>query len=783
MINQLNRLTLLICCTLALFSCNQQKNFTKEELSLVPLPQRLELQKGSFNFNASTQFLVENPDQKEIALLLAEKFKTAAGWSPEIKTGTKSSSKNTVVFTTTPSLPKEGYQLEVTPKQINIKAAKPAGFFYAMQSIRQLLPTQIESKTMVKGIKWLVPAVKISDAPRFPWRGFMQDVSRHFLPKEYIKELIDNLAMYKMNTFHWHLVDDQGWRIEIKKYPKLTEVGAWRVDHEDKHWNSRPKQQKGEKATYGGFYTQEDIREIVDYAQKRFVTIVPEIEMPAHTTCALAAYPEYSCSGGPFTVPSGGLWPITDIYCAGNDKTFDFLEDVLTEVMDLFPSIYIHIGGDEANKSEWKKCKKCHARMRKEGLKTEHELQSYFIKRIEKFINSKGRRLIGWDEILEGGLAPQATVMSWRGFKGGLEAAKQGHDVVMTPGSHCYFDHYQGPQDQEPLAWGGYLPLKQVYSFDPVHESMDTKAAAHVLGGQANLWAEYVPTVEQAQYMTFPRLAALAESVWTPKERKEWNQFAQRMLTQFERYQLMGINYAKSAFLVSFSTEFDKQEKQLTVSMQSEFPDITIHYTLDGTEPQNDSPVFTTPIVLDHSVTLKAVTYLSGKKIGKEVSQNFNIHKATSKPVKYVTSPQKKYMGAGEISLVNSIHGTKNFSDGNWQGWHGNNMEVIIDLQKQTPIHKITLGALQSTGSWIFLPKKMMCYTSNDGKKFSKYGEVSHNISPLKGETILYNFTVEAKEINTRYIKVIAQNFGTCPKQHMGAGDPAYLFVDEIEVE
>ena len=440
----------LLILTLAcmLLSCKPNKTFTESELSLIPQPQKMTLGKSSFQFNKGTKLVTENVDQKLIAAQFAELLEKPTGWNLDIVVGGDEGS-NQVYFITEPMMEPEGYTLEVSQKRIEIKAAKPAGFFYALQTLRQLLPPEIESAKK-ENVDWLVPVISISDHPTFKWRGFMLDVSRHFFKKEEVLRMIDHLAIHKINTFHLHLTDDQGWRIEIKKYPRLTEIGAWRVDHEDKHWNSRPKQQTGEPATYGGFYTQDDIKEMVAYAQSRFVTIVPEIEMPAHVTAALAAYPYLSCTGGPFTVLPGGVWPITEIYCAGKDSTFLFLEDVLTEVMELFPSKYIHIGGDEATKTEWEKCPDCRKRIRAEGLKNINELQSYFIKRIEKFLHSKGRVLLGWDEILEGGLPAVATVMSWRGFKGGIEAATLGHDVVMTPNTDCYFDYLQGPMDQEP---------------------------------------------------------------------------------------------------------------------------------------------------------------------------------------------------------------------------------------------------------------------------------------------------------------------------------------------
>jgi hexosaminidase len=397
-----------------------------------------------------------------------------------------------------------------------------------------------------------VPCVRIEDKPRLPWRGMLLDVSRHFFPKEFVKSFIDGLAMHKMNTFHWHLVDDQGWRLEIKKFPRLTEIGAWRVDRENLNWNERPAQQPGEKATYGGFYTQDDVREILAYAASRHVTVVPEIEMPGHCLSALAAYPELSCTGGPFTVPPGGVWPNKDVYCPGNEKTFKFLEDVLTEVVALFPGDYIHIGGDEVDKSTWKTCPKCQARMKAEGLRTEEELQSWFIRRIERFLNSKGKKLIGWDEILEGGLAPNAAVMSWRGNEGGIAAAKAGHAVVMTPTSHCYFDYYQGDAAVEPLAIGGYLPLSKVYAFEPVPTELSVEQSAFIIGAQANLWSEYIPTPEHARYMIHPRIAAMAETGWTVRDGRDWAGFIERLETQLLRYEAAGVPYARSMFTVRF---------------------------------------------------------------------------------------------------------------------------------------------------------------------------------------------------------------------------------------
>ncbi|MFY9151859.1 MAG: family 20 glycosylhydrolase [Prolixibacteraceae bacterium] len=772
----------LIFCFAVIWSCKPNRSFTDDELVLVPQVAKKIPGIASFKFNRQTTFVVESIEQQEIARKFTEFFEKAAGWKPQISIGGDEGS-NQVYFKEEPVLGPEAYSLDVSSKRIEIKAAQPAGYFYAMQTLRQLLPPEIENSQVSEKMKWLVPSVRITDHPAFAWRGFMLDVSRHFFPKEDVFRLIDNLAFHKINTLHLHLVDDQGWRIEIKKYPRLTEVGAWRVDREDQPWNSRLKQEAGEHASYGGFYTQEDIREIVAYAQNRFITIVPEIEMPAHVASALAAYPQYSCTGGPFTVPPGGVWPITNIYCAGNDSTFLFLEDILSEVIDLFPSKYIHIGGDEATKTEWEKCPKCKKRIKTEGLKSMEELQSYFIKRIEKFIHSKGRILLGWDEILEGGLPAEATVMSWRGIQGGIEAANLGHDVVMSPNSFWYFDYYQGPSDQEPPAIGGFLPLSKVYGFNPVPEELNPEAAKHILGGQANLWTEYVPGIKHAEYMIFPRIAALSEVLWSPRETHNWSGFSHRIQRLMQRYDLMGINYSKSAFKVSAKSETNSEKNQLSVRLTSELEGAEIHFTTDGTEPDTSSERYAEPVLLEKTILLKAVTFRNGIPAVPAFSQIFNVNKATAKKVSYLTPASESYPGSGESTLVNGVHGSSNLSDGEWQGWAGSNMEVIVDLNDSTEIQNIMVGALHNASAWIFLPAQMEFFVSQDGIKFEKIATVNNFENPLSEEKLQKDFSAFFQPVKTRFVKVIAHNLGKCPKGHAGAGQPAWMFIDEIVME
>jgi len=445
------------------------------------------------------------------------------------------------------NLPPEGYLFQVTKHKINLSAADGPGIFYGIQTLRQLLPPSIESGVnSLAGHK--IQAVEIKDFPRFGWRGMHLDVSRHFFPVEFVKQYIDMIALHKMNVFHWHLTDDNGWRLEIKRYPKLTEICAWRVDREDEDWRKWSPIKAGEASTYGGFYTQDEVRDVVSYAAARQITVIPEIEMPGHSSEIFAAYPELSCKGETLHVRPGSYWPNEDILCAGNDSVFIFLENIMDEVVELFPAKYIHIGGDEARKTYWKTCEKCQRRIASEGLADEDELQSWFIQKMERYILSKGKNIIGWDEILEGGLAPTATVMSWRGEDGGIAAAKAGHDVIMAPTSHVYFDYYQGDKETEPQAIGGFVPLTKVYNYEPIPEALNAEEAKFVLGAQANLWTEFIKTPSHAEYMVLPRMSALSEVLWSAREQRNWSDFQQRLPTLFARFETLDWNYRPGSY-------------------------------------------------------------------------------------------------------------------------------------------------------------------------------------------------------------------------------------------
>ena len=537
LVRPLQNLGFITCLVSAGFSsaCRTPRN-----PSVIPQPVQMEVGRGGCDLDADTRIVLSNPTNLEVQQLTeswARPIRATSGFNLLLVDTPDDAPSNMITLRLSQDAPHpvEGYRLNVTSDAVTVEAKTPAGLFYGLQTLTQLLFGDHTSG-------WSVPVVQIVDAPRFAYRGMHLDVGRHFFPVAFVKKYIDLLAMYKMNKFHWHLTEDQGWRIEIKKYPKLTEIGAYRQETVmGKNFERFDRPYVGDGKPHGGFYTQDEVREVVAYARARYIDVIPEIEMPGHATAALAAYPEFACTDGPFDVPT--TWGIfEDVFCP-KEETFQFLEDVLTEVIALFPSQYIHIGGDEVPKVRWQESEVAQEVISREGLADEDELQSYFIKRIESFLQAQGRRLIGWDEILEGGLAPDATVMSWRGMEGGIEAARQGHDVIMTPTSHCYFDYYQADPEQEPLAIRGLTPLEKVYSFEPVPEMLSAEDAEHILGAQGNVWTEYMATTDYVEYMVFPRMLALSEVVWSPPDLRNWEGFVQRLPDHLRHLDALGVNY------------------------------------------------------------------------------------------------------------------------------------------------------------------------------------------------------------------------------------------------
>ncbi len=762
----------------------------RKNISVVPKPVEMRLKSGQFVINKETLLLIseDNNDLKQVAVFFNYQLQTAGGPTLKISELTRENKHAHGIILSIPKdqsrILAEGYELKITPQQVQVIASDGPGLFYGIQTLLQLLPPEIcQILPKLPRGSWVVPCVEIKDHPRYPYRGMHLDVSRHFFPKEFVKRYIDLIAMYKMNTFHWHLTDDNGWRIEIKKYPKLMQTAAWRVDHENMPWNGRPAQQTGEKATYGGYYSQDEIREIVKYASERYITIIPEIEMPAHSVEVLAAYPQFSCTGGPFTVPPGSYWPNTDIFCAGNDSVFTFLEDVFTEVMALFPSTYLHVGGDEADKTSWRKCSKCQERIRVEGLKDENELQSYFIKRMEKFIVSKGRKIIGWDEILDGGLAPEATVMSWRGIEGGIAAARQGHDAIMSPGGYCYFDHYQADPRFEPKAIGGLTTLKKVYSYEPTPGELSNEEAKHILGAQGNLWTEFIATPSHLEYMAVPRMIALAEVVWSPKSLRNWTDFRSRMDSQYKRLEYLYVNYSQGSFKVDISTLPVPESNRIRIYLSSEQGDLPIYYTLDGKEPNLASLRYKDPLEIDRNTDIQAVIFMDGKLKEQSSSLSVLYHKAIGKPITYKQEYSYRYPANGSSSLTDGIRGSANRRDGYWQGFLGNDCEVIIDLGKVVSVRSVTATFMQDPDSWIFLPSIVEYSLSQDGKTEYIYNDKANLLSPKDKGPFIQPFGVSFPEgVTARYLTIKAKNIGTCPSWHEGAGEKSWLFIDEITV-
>jgi hexosaminidase len=741
-------------------------SLSQNPLPLIPKPESIEFGKGHFVLNKET--VIQANENSFEAQYLQNAIQQQTGLKLNIVAKSKVDSKIILkeMYPIDPAWSKERYNLSISTKEVIITAPFNQGFFIGIQTLLQLIP--IDQKQTLN-----LPCLNIFDQPKYAWRGMHLDCARHFFSVEFVKKYIDYLAMYKFNTFHWHLTDDQGWRIEIKQYPKLTEIGAWRNGSMIGHYN----EQKYDDKRYGGFYTQEQIKEIVAYAQQRQITVVPEIEMPGHAVAALAAYPQYSCTGGPFEVAK--QWGVLDdVFCPKNE-TFTFLENILTEVIALFPSQYIHIGGDECPKTRWKKCSHCQSVIKREGLKDEHELQSYFIQRIEKYVNAKGRKIIGWDEILEGGLAPNAAVMSWRGTEGGIVAAQQKHFVVMSPGSHCYFDHYQGEPKNEPLAIGGYTTVEKVYSFNPTPTTLNKEESKYILGAQGNVWTEYMEDAQKVEYMVFPRIMALSEVLWGTSNSDEYKNFVNRMMWQLPILEKKGINYSKSIYEVTTSAKPSEKEMGILFTLKSAFNPEGIRYTTDGTLPNWDSFKYSSPIIISKNQSINAAYFENQKQKSASIEQSFFVNKATGKKITLINSPHENYAIGGSFALIDGMIGNRNKFGRDWLGFLGKDLIATIDLGKLESITNVSIGVLSNEGSWIHYPKKIEILVSNDGVNFQSLKQVSlDEIKVMKGE-IKVNFEIQ----KAQYIKVFAQNKGKIQDGLAGAGSESWLFVDEIGIE
>lgn len=765
--------------TLFIISCQPPKPISPEEIAVIPNPDSVVPGKGYFTFDSNTTFSVLNEDQKRFTLKFLHPFKKLVEWSPKVGIDIDGAD---ITFEKSDTLQVGAYTLTSRTDNIRITASSDEGFYYALKSLKQLLPVEFSSKDMVEEVEWKVPAVTISDSPEFGWRGYMLDVSRHFFDTEDVKKVLDFMADNKLNRFHWHLTDDQGWRVEIKQYPRLTEVGAWRVDYNitdetKSNWWGRPVQTEEDTATYGGFYTQEDIREIVAYAKERYIEIIPEIDMPGHSQAAIAAYPEMGCVDAEPYVATGGVYK-NNTFNPGKDITYEFAENMLNEVMDLFPFEYIHIGGDECNKSQWKKDPHAQKKMKEEGLETEGELQSYFIRRMEEIINERGRILIGWDEILEGGLAPNATVMSWRGEQGGIKSATEGHDVIMTPNKYCYIDLKQGHDDHEPNLGYSQLLLSTAYNYHVYPEELNEEEQKHILGIQANMWTESISDWSKLTYMTFPRIYAIAENSWTSESRQNWDDFTRRLYPQMERLEKQGVRFARSAFSpwILHKSLGDKIEISFTTEA-----DVDIYYTLDSSAPTDESILYNKPFTIEESTVVSATGYKNGGRVGHISKKLFPVHKGIEAKINYLEPYSGQKEDFEEQKLIDLQYARLHPGDTSWQAFNGN-LDVVLEFEESIEITEVNITALRFTNAGVYLPGSVAVFGSLEGEYFQKLGKRIQREESLEQGRNKHTTQVVFPSTKVKKIRVEAKNPGVIPAGHRHAGADAKMYFDEIVV-
>lgn len=766
--------TVLLCLFLAV--TNIQADNLTQPFSLVPCPVSLVPGTGNFHFSAKTSFAVENEGQAEQVRQFTELLTRAGGFTPRIKVDSR---KGDVCLVTDATLKSEAYKLEITIKKITIRASDLQGFYYALQSIRQLLPSAIESEQVTENVDWTVPALTITDQPRFGYRGLLVDVARFFSPKENLLRIIDCMAMLKLNKLHLHLVDDNGWRIEIKKYPLLTEIGSCRVDRPGKTFPERRNPRQGEPTVEKGFYTQDEIREIVRYAQERHIEVIPEIEMPAHSNAALAAYPLLSC---PVVDKFIGVLPglggnhADVIFCAGNDSVFTFLQDILDEVLELFPSKYIHLGGDEVRKTHWEECPLCQTRMKAESLENTEELQGYFMARVARYVQNKGREVIGWDELTNARIPEGSIILGWQGYgQAALKAAELGHRFIMTPARILYLIRYQGPQWFEPITYFGNNTLKDVYDYEPVQKDWTPQAASLLMGVQACMWTEFCNSPADVDYLLFPRLSALAEVAWTKPARKNWASYLKAMDHFNEHLAAKGIVYARSMYNIQQTVT--PKEGRLQVELDCIRPDVQVRYTMDGSVPTAQSPLYTKPLMLTEAKTIKAATFAGNEQLGQMLELPVIWNKATAKPVKSA--------GTGDLyMLTNGIRGSQKYTDLEWCSWmKSDTVTFTLDLKKPELVNKLTLGSITNYGMAVHKPAEIEVWISGDDKEYRKVGECSYTKNEIFREGVFREDIPFEIGTEARYVRVVARGAGDCPFTHVRPGQEARIYFDEIIIE
>lgn len=763
--------TEMIACVVSLMlglsGCSSVK--TQRDVAIVPTPLSMEKGTGSFTFGPNTVITVPTEEQKPVAGLFASLFTRSAGFTPKVQVGTEGD----VCLELDKNLPEDAYEMQVSSGQIRVKASDSKGLFYGLQNLRLLLPPAIESSTAQDTVEWTVPEMTVKDAPRFGYRGFMLDVSRYFLPKEELLRMIDCMALLKLNRLHLHLTDDNGWRLEIKKYPKLTEVGAWKVDRQHLPFPERRNPKRGEPATVGGYYTQADMKEIIAYAADRQIEIIPEIDIPAHSNAALASYPEYACpvvKDFIGVIPGLGGKNAEIIFCGGNEKTYEFLQDVLDEVIALFPSRYIHLGGDEATKTNWKKCPLCQARIREEHLADEEALQGYFMGRMSDYVRSKGKEVMGWDELTNSKLPEDAIIFGWQGFgNAALKAAEQGHRFVMTPARVAYLIRYQGAQWFEPLTYFGNNTLKGLFDYEPVQEGWKPEYEKLLMGVQASMWTEFCNKPEDVFYLVFPRLAALAEIAWVPKNQKDWNVFLKGLDNYTAHLEQKDVVYARSMFNIQHRI-IPNDNGALTLTLECERPDVDIHYTLDGTEPTATSPRYTQALTLKENVTVKAATFAGNEQQGKTLILPVEWNKATAKPLVNAAS--------GMEVLVNGLRGSLKQTDFEW---YTGAMSVTVDLQQPEDIRSCTAGCITNYGMAVHKPKSMTVELSDDNLHFKEAGKLTFTDDEIFREgNFIEDLRIDVDHARARYIRFTFEAPSNCPADHVRPGQPSRVYLDEL---
>lgn len=764
---------LIVVALVILTSCENHVETT----TIVPAPVYMEQEEGVFSIGDDTCISIEDESQRAVAEWFAGMFEVPAGFVPKVCSDCR---KAEIRFLSDSSMKPEAYRIDVSNEKIDIHASGLNGFFYALQTIRQVLPAEIESDSFSPDVRWEVPLMTVYDEPRFWYRGLMVDVSRYFLPKENLLEIIDCMAMLKLNNLHLHLTDDNGWRVEIKKYPRLTSVGAWRVDRGDVPFPDRHNPSPGEPTPVGGFYTQDDIREIVQYAAVRQINVIPEIDLPAHSNAALAAYPQYACPSVDRYIgvlPGLGGLNADIIYCAGNDQTLIFLQDIIDEICELFPSKYIHLGGDEVGKTYWKSCYRCQDRIVEEGLADEVALQGWLMAQMAQYLKSKGRVMAGWDEVTDSEIPEDAVVFGWRnGGENVLKAADRGHSFVLTPSDRLYLVRYQGPQWFEPLAYFGNNRLKDIYEYEPVCPTWPNEYLSQLLGIQGSMWTEFCDTPDDVTYQIFPRLAAVAEVAWSFPEYKDWGRFLKGVDSYCCRLDQKGIVYSKSMYNIQHQVS-SLGDGRLAVDLRCERPDVTIRYTRNGTEPDLSSEVYSSPIIIDGPVVLKAATFfkVDSSRAGECLALSLGWNKATGRKV-----------FAGNASagvLVNGVRGSLKQTDSEWCHYY-DDATVVVDLGKPMDVDEIVIGSLTNYGMAFHKPSAISVSVSTDGQMYMPMGSKGWKLAEIfcEGrfrEDIRFSFMAQP----VRYVKIKATHPGDCPAGHIREGQPSRFCFDEIIVK